>query len=57
MLLTVITAGLSEPSSTRMLGDALATATGRAWAELSASAGNSGEALEVEHRRVARPGA
>lgn len=35
MKLTVITAGLSEPSSTAMLGDGLAAATERAWAELA----------------------
>lgn len=35
MKLTVITAGLSEPSSTRMLGDGLAAAVERSWTALS----------------------
>lgn len=43
MKLTVITAGLSEPSSTRMLGDGLAEAAARSWAELAGGA----EPLEI----------
>lgn len=43
MKLTVITAGLSEPSSTAMLGDGLAAATERARAELASGT----EPLEI----------
>lgn len=54
MKLTVITAGLSEPSSTKMLGDALATAATNSWAEQAGQPTEPLEVIGVELRTLAK---